>query len=74
MRKKNVHVVYTDNLWKVKQENAKRSSGNFLTQSEAFDCARNIAINNNQEVAIHGLDGKIRAKHSYGNDPFPPKG
>ena len=71
---KNIHVVHDGEQWKVKQENAVRSSGNFGTQREAIDRARQIAQNNGQEVAIHGLDGRIRAKHSYGNDPYPPKG
>lgn len=71
---KNVHVVHNGNVWKVKQDNAERSSGNFGTQREAIERAREIAINNGQEVVIHGLDGKIREKNSYGNDPFPPKG
>ena len=71
---KNIHVVHDGEQWKVKQENAMRSSGNFGTQREAIDRALQIAQNNGQEVAIHGLDGRIRAKHSYGNDPYPPKG
>lgn len=71
---KNIHVVHDGEQWKVKQENAMRSSGNFGTQCEAIDRARQIAQNNGQEVAIHGLDGRIREKHSYGNDPYPPKG
>lgn len=71
---KNIHVVHDGEQWNVKQENAMRSSGNFGTQREAIDRARQIAQNNGQEVAIHGLDGRIRAKHSYGNDPCPPKG
>ena len=71
---KNIHVVHDGEQWKVKQENAMRSSGNFGTQREAIDRARQIAQNNGQEVAIHGLDGRIHEKHSYGNDPYPPKG
>ena len=71
---KNIHVVHDGEQWKVKQENAMRSSGNFETQREAIDRARQIAQNKGQEVAIHGLDGRIRAKHSYGNDPYPPIG
>ena len=71
---KNIHVVHDGEQWKVKQENAMRSSGNFETQREAIDRARQIAQNKGQEVAIHGLDGRIREKHSYGNDPYPPKG
>ena len=71
---KNIHVVHDGEQWKVKQENAMRSSGNFETQREAIDRARQIAQNKGQEVAIHGLDGRFPAKHSYGNDPYPPKG
>ena len=62
---KNIHVVNDGEQWKVKQENAMRSSCNFGTQREAIDRARQIAQNNGQEVAIHGLDGRIREKHSY---------
>jgi Uncharacterized protein conserved in bacteria (DUF2188). len=73
---KNIHVVYNHEkeLWQAKQENAQRSSGNFNTQQEAFERAREIATNNHQEVAIHSIHGPIREKHSYGNDPYPPKG
>lgn len=74
MAGKNIHVVRNGDHWQAKQENAQRSSGNFRTQREAFERAREIAINNGQEVAIHGVNGRIRAKHSYGNDPCPPKG
>ena len=74
MAGKNIHVVRNGDKWQAKQENAQRSSGNFRTQREAFERARKIAINNGQEVAIHGVNGRIRAKHSYGNDPCPPKG
>ncbi len=76
MAGKNIHVVHNkkSDLWQVKQENAERSSGNFNTQKEAFERAREIAINKGQEVAIHGKDGHIREKHSYGKDPYPPKG
>ncbi|MBY0544383.1 MAG: DUF2188 domain-containing protein, partial [Gammaproteobacteria bacterium] len=26
------------------------------------------------EHFIHGKDGKIQERNSYGNDPFPPRG
>lgn len=71
---KNIHVVRSGDQWKVKQENCQCSFGNFDTQREAFGRAREIAMNNGQEVAIHGMDGRIRAKYSYGNDPYPPRG
>ena len=71
---RNIHVVRKGDKWQVPQEKAQRSSGNFQTQQEAFERAREIAIKNGQEVAIHGVDGRIREKHSYGRDPYPPKG
>lgn len=71
---KNIHVVYDGEQWQVKQEHAQRSSGNFNTQREAFERAREIASNNGQEVIIHRPDGEIRDKYSYGNDPNPPEG
>lgn len=74
MAGKNIHVVKNNDVWKVKQENGQRSSGNFTTQKQAIARAREIAQHNDQEVAIHGVNGKIRAKHSYGNDDFPPRG
>lgn len=70
----NINVVHNGDKWQVKQENATHSSGNFDTQRQAFDRARKLATKNGQEVAIHELDGKIREKHSYGSDPFPPEG
>ena len=74
MAGKNKQVVRNGDQRKVKQENAQRRYGKFITQQEAFERAREIAIKNGQEVAIHGLDGRIREKHSYGNDPYPPEG
>ena len=62
---KNIHVTKHGDHWSVMQEYAERSSGNFATQQEAFERAREIAKNNQQEVCIHGVNGKIRAKYSY---------
>lgn len=30
--------------------------------------------NQRGELFIHGVDGKIRARESHGNDPYPPRG
>ncbi len=42
----NIHVVYDGLQWQVKQEDAGRSSGNFSTQQEAIERAREIAARN----------------------------
>jgi hypothetical protein len=33
-----------------------------------------MARNSRVEHLIHGTDGQIRERNSYGNDPNPPKG
>ena len=71
---KQLHVVRCGEDWKLKQDNALRSSGVFGTQREAIDRGRQIARNQHEELTVHATDGKIRAKWSYDNDPYPPKG
>lgn len=70
---KNQHVVPKSGQWAVKGEGNKSATKIVDTQKEAIQIARNIAINQQSEVVIHGRDGKIRDKDSYGNDPCPPK-
>lgn len=71
---KQIHIVRHGKDWAAKQVNAKRASVVAPTQKEAFIRAREIAKKQGEEVSIHNQEGQIREKHSYGNDPFPPKG
>lgn len=71
---KNVHVTKRDGGWAVKTEKSERAVKITETQKEAIEIARKIAQNQESEVVIHGTDGKIREKNSYGNDQNPPKG
>jgi antitoxin component HigA of HigAB toxin-antitoxin module len=43
------------------------------TQEKTIQKAIPVAKKNQSEVVIHGRDGKIRDKDSYGNDPHPPR-
>ena len=70
---KNQHVVPHDKDWAVRKEGSDRATSVYDTQKDALKAAREIAINQKSEVVIHGRDGKIRDKDSYGNDPCPPK-
>jgi uncharacterized protein YdaT len=72
--KKNVHVVPRQDKWAVETDNAERAVKITKTQQEAIEIGKQIAQNNNSELLIHGKDGKIREKNSYGNDTYPPKG
>ncbi|MCK9533130.1 MAG: DUF2188 domain-containing protein [Pseudomonas sp.] len=74
MTGKNQHVVKRDNGWAVRGENNTRDTSHHPTQKDAFESARDIAKNQKSEVFIHGTNGKIRERNTYGNDPFPPKG
>jgi len=71
---KNQHVVPNGNNWAVKGEGNSKNTRITQTQKEAINIARTIARNEQSELVIHGKDGQIRQKDSYGNDPFPPKG
>jgi uncharacterized protein YdaT len=69
----NQHVVPHQGDWAVRGEGNNRVTSIFETQSKAIDAARDIAINQRSEVVIHGRDGQIRDKDSYGRDPDPPR-
>lgn len=44
------------------------------TQQQAIDAALSIAQNQQSELLVHGRNGQIRERDSFGHDPFPPKG
>lgn len=71
---KNQHVVPVGNKWGVRGEGNSRLTRISDTQRGAINIGREIAINQKSELFIHGGDGRIRGRNSYGNDPFPPKG
>jgi len=70
---KNQHVVKSDRSWAVRGAGNKSVSSRHRTQKAAISSARKTAIKEKSEVVIHGRDGRIRDKDSYGNDPCPPK-
>lgn len=74
MSGKNQHVVPRGDGWAVVGENNARASSLHETQAEAIDAARSIAQRERSELLIHGRNGQIRERNSYGDDPFPPKG
>lgn len=72
---KNQHVVPNKKGgWDVKGAGNSRATKHTITQSEAIKIATGIAKNNSSEVFIHGKNGQIRERNSYGNDSHPPKG
>jgi len=71
---KNQHVVKHPDGWATKGAGNSRYTKISNTQEEAIRVARNIAKNQNSELLIHGTNGRIRNKNSYGNDPKNIKG
>lgn len=74
MSKKNQHVVPHEDGWAVKGAGNQRATSVHTTQADAIQEAKQIAKNQQSEMLIHGRDGQIRERNSYGNDPYPPKG
>lgn len=71
---KNQHVVPKDGGWAVRSAGSTRASSIHDTQKDAVDKARERAQKEGSELVIHGRDGKIRERNTYGRDPHPPKG
>lgn len=74
MSKKNQHVVPHGDDWAVKGAGNSKATKVVSTQAEAIQLAREIAKNQGSEMFIHGQNGQIRERNTYGDDPFPPKG
>lgn len=74
MSPKGQHVVPNGGKWSVRRAGATKASGTFVTQAEAIAKARDLAKSQGTELYIHGADGRIRERNSFGKDPHPPKG
>ena len=74
-RNRNQHVTpHPNGGWQVKGAGNLKATVRTKTQAEAYKVAKEIATNEPSEVIVHGQNGRIREKNSFGNDPFPPKG
>lgn len=72
---KNQHVTHRpDGMWQVIGAGNSKATRVVERQSDAIDIAKTIAQNQHSEMFIHGKNGKIRERNTYGNDPFPPRG
>lgn len=60
--------------WQSKVAGNERASKVCATQAEAREYGINSAKQKNAEFTLHGQNGQIREKNSYGNDPRNVKG
>jgi uncharacterized protein YdaT len=67
MSKKAQHVIPTGGKWRVRRSGSARASGIYDTQEEAISRAREIARSQRTELYIHGRDGRIRERNTYGD-------
>lgn len=74
MSKPGQHVVPSDKGWRVMRAGASRASSTHATQQQAIEAATRLARSQQTELYIHGRDGRIRERNSYGADPHPPRG
>lgn len=74
MSKAGQHVVPKGEKWIVYKSGAAKATATFDTQKQAIHRATEVAKNQKTELYIHGRDGRIRSRNSYGSDPYPPKG
>jgi len=58
----------------VRIEGSARAPSIHQTQAEATKAARNIARRNQSELLIHGRNGRVRDRSTYGKDPRKTKG
>lgn len=70
---KNQHVVKTDGGWGIRGEGNSRLTSEHRTKSAAENVARQIAKHQHAELVVHGRDGRIQDKDSFGNDTCPPR-
>jgi hypothetical protein len=74
MTGKNQHVVPHEDGWAVVGEGNTRATSVHETQADAIDAGREIAQHQESELLVHGRDGRIRERDSFGRDPYLPKG
>jgi hypothetical protein len=63
-----VHVVPHEGNWRVEVEGMPLLPATYGTQAEARDAGREVARRTEAELLVHGRDGKIRERSSYGRD------
>lgn len=74
MAKTQKHVVPSPARgWAVKNSGSTRASKVFATQAAAISYARDAAKKEKTELFIHGRDGTIKERNTYGRDPLPPR-
>ena len=73
MAKNTVHVVPRAGDWAVRRSGAERDSSHHAPRKPRSVLGVAPPNANQTELFIHGRNGRIRDRDSFGNDPFPPR-
>ncbi|WP_082818952.1 DUF2188 domain-containing protein [Cupriavidus nantongensis] len=73
MPARNIHVVPSGDGWAVEIEGAQGGDVH-ATQEAAITAGTERAKRDQVELIIHGRDGQIRERNSFGHDPRNVKG
>lgn len=71
---KNIHVVPVENGWAIESEGGAGGRQLYVSQEDAIAAGTEKARQQQVELLIHGRDGQIRMRNSFGNDPRDMKG
>lgn len=66
--KRALHIAPHSGGWAVKVEGRQRAASVHGSKQDALDAARKLARKDVLELVIHGRDGKIQDRESYGSD------
>ncbi|MGO4329573.1 DUF2188 domain-containing protein [Cupriavidus sp. 2TAF22] len=69
MTVRNIHVVPHGNGWDVIHEGARYADSHHDSQEDAIEAGTRDAQRERVELLIHGQDGQVRSRNSYGGDP-----
>ena len=73
MSKSKQHVVPSQHGgWAVRRSGSSRASRIFLTQHDAVRYAKEVARKEGSDVYVHGVDGTIKQRKTYGLNPVSP--
>ena len=65
-----IHVVANADRWLVQEEGTTEPLGEFDTQKDAVNSARETAARYLVELVVHDREGHICERDSWGHDPF----
>jgi hypothetical protein len=78
MAKRNVIYVNPNKKkggWDVKKQGAKRAQKHFETKDPAIQFGKKLAKGSGPgQLKVKKQNGRIQTEHTYGDDPYPPKG